>query len=368
MWLTVSASWASCGRSSEPADPIAAARAAGLSRPILVAIAVGITAPNPHNTQPWRFRVQDDLAMALYIDPERLLPATDPPSRQIHIGHGTLLEHLDLGAREMGYAAGIVPFPEGELDAGRIGARPVARVTLVAARDVTRDPLYAAIPHRITNRAIYDALPVSEAECDRLLGSAGLRAVRPGCTADPARLGELGDLLIRAFEIETNTPRTHEETGRWFRFGDEVARSGDGLSLAGNGVAGVRRWAAEKFVLSRKTWHSERTRTTAVEAFRDQVRSSRALVWLTTATNTPRDWLDAGRDYARLNLAATASGLAIHPMSQALQEYPEMQQVRTAVHAALGARPGETVQMLARLGHSAYRYRSPRRAVTSMLT
>ncbi len=34
----------------------------------------------------------------------------------IHIGHGTFLEHLDLGAREMGYAAVILPFPEGELD------------------------------------------------------------------------------------------------------------------------------------------------------------------------------------------------------------------------------------------------------------
>jgi hypothetical protein len=124
---------------------------------------------------------------------------------------------------------------------------------------------------------------------------------------------------------------------------------------------------AEAFVLSRKTWHSERTRKAAVGTFRDQVRSARALVWLTRPANTPRDWLDAGKDYARLNLAAAASGVAMHQTSQALQEYPEKQQVRAALHVALGVRPGETVQMLARLGHSAYRYTSPRRPVTSMV-
>ncbi len=88
LWLTVSASLTSCGE-RKGQDPIVSARAAGIDQPILLAIVAGTSAPNPHNTQAWRFRIHGDLEMSLYVDPERLLPATDPSSRQIHIGQGT---------------------------------------------------------------------------------------------------------------------------------------------------------------------------------------------------------------------------------------------------------------------------------------
>ena len=52
--------------------------------------------------------------------------------------------------------------------------------------------------------------------------------------------------------------------------------------------------------------------------------SARAFGWLTNGNRTRKDQLDAGRAYLRLNLEATRLGLAIHPWSQALQEYPEM--------------------------------------------
>jgi hypothetical protein len=57
-----------------------------------------------------------------------------------------------------------------------------------------------------------------------------------------------------------------------------------------------------------------------------------------------------GADWVRANLACTAEGLAIQPLSQALQEYPEMAGPYRAVHERL-APEGGTVQMLARVGH-----------------
>jgi hypothetical protein len=60
------------------------------SQPILKAIAIGINAPSPHNTQSWKFKVINDTTMYLYVNEYILLPATDPPSRQIHMGAGCL--------------------------------------------------------------------------------------------------------------------------------------------------------------------------------------------------------------------------------------------------------------------------------------
>lgn len=84
-----------------------------------------------------------------------------------------------------------------------------------------------------------------------------------------------------------------------------------------------------------------------------------AHVWQITRTNTRADQIAAGRDWVRINLAATAAGVSTQPLSQALQEYPEMKKLFAEVHARL-AGDGGTVQMLARLGYADTVPASPR--------
>jgi len=291
LWLTVPALVAACGR-HEDQDPLASARAAGIDKPILLAVVAGISAPNPHNTQAWRFRLHGDLEMSLYVDPERVLSATDPPSRQIHIGQGTFLEHLDLGARELGYQARIDLLPEGAYEASEIGKKPVARVALEPNQAASRDPLWGAVRHRRTDRTSYERPYLSEAECERIVALTAPRHCRAAYSVDPERLRTIVELLVEAFAVETNTRRTYDETLRWFRFSDEeIVEHRDGLSLPANGTSGLKRWLAEKFVISKENWHSDRNRKTAIDFFRDQAASARALLWLSSAENTMRDWV-----------------------------------------------------------------------------
>lgn len=51
-----------------------------------------------------------------------------------------------------GWRAEIELFPEGEFAATRIDRRPVARIRLAADRTVKKDPLFAQITQRRTNR------------------------------------------------------------------------------------------------------------------------------------------------------------------------------------------------------------------------
>jgi hypothetical protein len=74
--------------------------------------------------------------------------------------------------------------------------------------------------------------------------------------------------------------------------------------------------------------------------------------------------LQAGRAYARAQLAATAQGLSMHPLQQALQEYPEQAEPYAAIHRLLDAPPPQfTVQMWARLGYAPPVGPAPRRGV-----
>ncbi len=82
-------------------------------------------------------------------------------------------------------------------------------------------------------------------------------------------------------------------------------------------------------------------------------------VWLVTPGNARIDQIATGADWLRVNLAATAAGVAFQPLSQALQEYPEMAALHADLHARL-APTGGTVQMLARIGYGPTVEPSPR--------
>ena len=117
------------------------------------ALSYALLAPNPHNSQPWRVRLEGDRALTLFCDLERRLPATDPLDRQITIGCGAFLELLVIAAAQDGFAAIISPFPEGA-DMSTLDRRPVARVEFVA--DTAQpDPLFAQILGRRSNRGVY---------------------------------------------------------------------------------------------------------------------------------------------------------------------------------------------------------------------
>ena len=78
--------------------------------------------------------------------------------------------------------------------------------------------------------------------------------------------------------------------------------------------------------------------------------------------------INAGRAYARVQLAATAQGLAMQPLSQALQEYAEQQKPYADIHALAGATaPGETVQMWVRVGYAPPIEPAPRRRLKDFI-
>ena len=120
--------------SRAPNDALAPWKNAGTySDPRKSALSWAILAPNPHNRQPWMVDLSKPEEVSLYVDTTRLLPHTDPFSRQITIGLGCFLEVLRMAALEDGFAAEISPFPEG-FDDGELDARPVARIRFCQLR------------------------------------------------------------------------------------------------------------------------------------------------------------------------------------------------------------------------------------------
>src|SRR5207247_3006639 len=84
-----------------------------------------ILAANPHNSQPWLFRVTSE-RIDLFADTRRNLGAIDPYLREMYTGVGCALENLTLAARAGGYAPAVtlLPDPASTAHAARIELSP----------------------------------------------------------------------------------------------------------------------------------------------------------------------------------------------------------------------------------------------------
>ena len=339
--------------------------AEGFGDPRLDALAYAILAPNPHNMQPWQLELGEGLSMTVSCDPDRLLPETDPPNRQITIGFGCFLELLRQAAAEKGYRADITPFPEGEPEP-RLDRRPVATVTLVEDASIERDPLFGGVLTRRTNRLEYDTAVTPEADALLAVSNASVPGVTARTSTDERMVTALRELCAAAWEVEWSTAATRRESIAVMRIGKrEVADAPYGLALDGalNSFLGVTG------LMTREAMDDPES-TSYIEGFKmyDRAcRSATAFAWTTTRDNSRTSQLEAGRAWVRMQLAANAAGLAFHPLSQPLQEFPEMTEHYENAHRMLGGNDGSTVQMLVRLGYAPDVGPSPREALESRL-
>ena len=328
----------------EPARALAPwGLAGGYAEPRMRALSYAILAPNPHNRQPWLVDLREAGTVVLHRDRERALPHTDPHARQLTIGLGCFLELMRIAAAETGHAVDLELFPDGE-----DGPVAIAHFREDAAGP---DPLFAQVMARRSCKEPFQDRAVPAALAAELSGLAEV-------ITHPGRVAEIKALTWEAWLVEMRTPRTLKESVDLMRIGrSEIEANPDGIDLGGpflESLALIGVLTREAQLDPDSTAFQE-----GVAMYREMLNATPAYAVVATPGNARADQIAAGRRWLRLNLATTALGLALHPVSQALQEYPEMSAHYDRVHDMLAA-PGHTVQMLGRLGYGPKVARTPR--------
>ncbi len=329
------------------------------------ALAHAILAPNPHNRQPWLVDLDTPSEATLYCQLDRRLPETDPFDRQITIGLGCFLELMRMAAAEMGYQLEATPFPEGSTGA-RLDAKPIAHIKFIEDPDVATDPLFRQIFVRRTNRELFDmAQPISANHISALEGIGDGDAALIG-NNDAAKLDEMRALTSSAFQIEIDTPRTYMESVHLMRIGKaEINANPDGISLRGVMIEGL--YGAGIVSRDMLSDLDDPNNRAVIADMRKAIESAMGHFWITTPDDSRISQLEAGRVYVRANLKVAEMGLAMQPLSQALQEYPEMDGHYSDLHNMLGVAFPNRVQMLVRLGYADETWPSPRWPVESRI-
>ena len=320
---------------------------------LMGAVERALRAPSVHNTQPWRWRV-DDGAVRLYADRTRHLVATDPDRRDLVLSCGAALHHLLVALSARGLEAQVDRLPDPE------DSELLATVTLRSGAGLPADPtLQRAIERRRTDRRRMSDRAVPS-EHLRLLDAHALRAGAVLVPAtSPAMRQRLSAALADAASRQHWTPGYPTELELWTR---RYAGARDGVP-AGN-IARPLLGAVGRSPLRQFPRGSldQPPREEGCEAGGD---ASELLVISTRGDGTA-DRLCAGEATSAVLLAATTLGLASTPLSQAV----EVDTTRRALQRDVLHIP-EQPQLVLRIGWPATRAAeippTPRRSLRSVL-
>jgi len=341
-------------------------RGAGAEADPLALVSAAILAANPHNTQPWLFRVTES-QIELFADRGRNLGTIDPFLREMRIGLGCALENLLLAAGARGYAVAL------ELEPRRSAPAPVARVTLTETEPVA-SRLFEAIPDRHTDRGPFDRQRPVLAEQLQALEELGndLPELKVAWFVSPQERSRVGSLLVEATEAIIRDEEQAGASYRWFRHDwDDIQHYRDGLTLDTFGMPAPIRVAAKMLPpLPRRHFDQG-----WLDSTRDVQVATAATFGIITVADSRDDRLrlQGGRLWQRMHLWATTTGLAMQPMSQITERADReaslnLQPQFGAALRELTGDPQRDVLMVFRLGYPTEPApASPRRSVPDVL-
>lgn len=259
-------------------------------------------APSSHNTQCWRFELQDR-AIAILPDLTRRCPVVDPDDHHLFISLGCAAENLVQAARAHGLAA------EAVFDAGSDRLR-----IALAPTNAASSPLFQAIPQRQSTRGEYDGKPLSSDELRLLERAAAGNGVQLLLLTDKAALEKALEFIVQGNTAQINDKAFVAELKTWIRFSSsDAVRLRDGLYAASSGNPTLPSWLGRmifSFVFTSRGENDKCAR---------QVRSSAGIAVFIGPAIDKASWIEVGRAYERFALQATALGVRTAHLNQPVE-------------------------------------------------
>jgi hypothetical protein len=303
-------------------------------------------AQNAHNMQSWELTILSEDSLIGRLSPQRLLPQTDPISRQLIISLGAFSEVAHRSARSYGYDLQVNWIGPQVWVPGESEAADLFRWTLAplddtpSSADVELDALSSAT---VKYKVVEGSLDAAAQE--RLLQNYSTEQNRIFfVNPEDPRFLEVRDLSKEAYRIEMEYEPTLMESFDNTRVGEQERQAKPyGITLMGNfhqGMLGFVELFSGLFPMA----PMEYTKT-SIDLFNGAVDKTVQLMVLTSRGNSPEVQFLTGFPMQAAWMSALDQGFTLLPLSQGLQEYPQVQAQYDRLHQLL-AQEGETVQMI----------------------
>ena len=314
------------------------------SEPMRILIHYATLAANGHNTQPWKFTIQED-GIEIRPDPARRLPVVDPDNRELWISLGCALENLLIAARANGLSPEVT-YPD---------AADLIRVRLISGARQS-SPLFDAILLRQNTRSEYNGQSIKQADFDKIQALTLEPGISLRFATGPSDLETVLAYVNQGNLSQYANQAFLNELIFWLRFNKkETLASLDGLYTRCSGNPEVPRWLGKIFV-------SGGTPQQQADLDAKKMRSSAGAVVVASERDDKTAWVRTGQVYERLALQMTALNIRSAFLNQPIEVAPIRSQFQNAI--GLGS---SLPQLLLRFGYGEALPRSVRRPVEEVL-
>lgn len=304
-------------------------------------------APSSHNSQPWSFRIVPE-GLAVFADYSRRLPVGDPIDRELLMSIGAAITNFRVAAAHFGFeTTALYESLESESEPVAV---IVVRETSNRQQDLRR--LFSAIPHRRTNRHVYEQRALDPAALDTLCDfmeehSDLVQFVVPHDQPRAAELVAEGDRTLMS------SPAYRRELASWMRPNESSATDGmcgDAFGIRGP-VAALSGWMLRSFDLG----------PTQAAHDRELVEKAAGLLVI-TADDDRVSLVRAGETLELLLLLLTTLDVQYSFMNQAVS----LEALRRELWSMV--RSERPPQLMLRIGYARSTTRAmPRRSVTEVV-
>jgi hypothetical protein len=293
-------------------------------------------APSGHNTQPWLVRYLEPYHWIIENDKSKWLPAVDPTQRETMLSIGAFCENLEYAAGSFGYACDWKLLATTNQDE-RVMEVKLHKKAPTNNFDITK------ITSRRTVRSNFLSDLLKQEDITYLVDSEPEFIHYLPNTSKESKF--IDEQTIAANRLQSYRDPAQQELANWIRFSSKDAEKyRDGLTTAGMEITGIPGWVVRNSY-DKDNVMTKDFRERGIDNIQKEVSESAGWILITSQDNSVAALLETGRRMERLFLKVREKNIAIHPMTQILEE----PSIRAKLDRSIGI--GENIQFILRTGY-----------------
>jgi len=316
----------------------------GLEKDSMEILSLASLAPSGHNTQPWTVKVVEPNHWMIGSDKRRWLPAVDPENREMLLGIGAFIENMVLAAGTFGYSVDLKIIAKNRTDSD------IADIRL--KKDKAQEFPLEKLKKRRTVRSHFlnqeikgdDLKYITKHDTRPCLVQ--LQSPHSFYFPNNSPQGRyLQEGTIEANRAQAFRDPAQEELANWIRWSNKEAKQyRNGLTPESMEIKGIAGFFVRSFY-DRQSVLKKSFREQSVDIVAKQVKTCGGWLVVTSHDSSIPALIEHGRVFQNMLLKIRDKMIAIHPMTQMLEESPWRSQVAKELGLA-----GE-VQWILRIGY-----------------